>query len=62
LIKKAKVEKKQMFTEQGVPVSYFVAEEVTNELGQKVKIFKPHPVYREMQTMKEMIDSFDQTK
>ena len=48
-----------MFTEHGVPVSYFVTHEVINEFGQKVKIFKPHPVYQEMQTMKEMIDSFD---
>ncbi len=62
LIKRAKSPKKQVFTEHGVPVNYFITEEATNELGQKVKIFKPHPVYQEMQTMKNMIDSFDQTK
>lgn len=39
-----------------------MTEEVTNEFGEKVKIFKPHPVYEEMHTMKEMINSFDQTK
>ena len=45
LIKRAKSQKKQVFTEHGVPVSYFITEEATNQLGQKVKIFKPHPVY-----------------
>jgi len=41
-----------MFTETGLPVGHFVTEETTNEFGQKVKIFKPHPVYMEMQSMK----------
>lgn len=51
-----------MLTESGVPVSHFIIEEVINEFGQKVKIYKPHPVYKEMQTMKQMIDSFDCSK
>lgn len=31
LIKRAKSQKKQVFTEHGVPVSYFITEEATNE-------------------------------
>jgi len=52
LIKRAKTKKKVLLTESGIPVSHFVTEEIINEFGKKVKIFKPHPVYKEMQTMK----------